>query len=474
MAKEPCCVVANNEPSEFDAAYSQMCTSFVDSLKFEDIPERSITQMKVCLLDWLGCVIRGTARPQSEPAKKYIAHNMSAPQASMVCQDGKASITDAAFFNGYCGHIMEMDDVDRESISHPATVVIPAALSVGEWKGKSGKDLLTAIVAGYEIMLRVGAAVTPEHYKIWHTTATTGHFGSAMAAGKLLGLNKEQLDWTLGNAGTMAAGLWQFLQNGGMSKFLHAGKAASNGVLAAFMAENGFSGATAILEGSQGFFAGYARQAVKTEVFNDFGKYWRAGEVSIKPYPCCRHTHSAIDAANAIREQFAGIDYKSVEKVHAKTYDVAVQVAGIEDPQTPQECKFSLKFCIARTLMNGLVSEKDFTPETLHDPETRALMARIELDIVPELIAMLPSNWPSVMTATMQDGTELHAEVISPSGDPDNPVSWEGIVRKFKMMTDGILSDEACDEFADMCKSLENLENCGDLITAINRLVHRG
>lgn len=471
MSKEPCCVI--NEPVVCDRDYSQQCTRFVEALRYEDIPERSINQIKICLLDWLGCVVRGTVRPHSDPAKKYIAHNLSAPQASMVCLDQKASITDAAFFNGYCGHIMEMDDVDRESISHPATVVIPAALSVGEWKNKSGKDLLTAIVAGYEVMLRVGAAVTPNHYKIWHTTATTGTFGSAMAAGKLLGLSKEQLDWALGNAGTMSAGLWQFLQNGGMSKFLHAGKAASNGVLAAYMAQQGFTGATRILEGSQGFFVGYACQDIKPEVFEDFGKFWRAGEVSIKPYPCCRHTHSSIDSANEIRTKLANVDLECIKSIRAKSYEVAVQVAGIEDPQTPQECKFSLKFCIARTLINGLLSEKDFTPETLNDPLTRRLMSLITIDIDPELNAMLPRNWPSEITVELDDGTFINAKVVSPSGDPDNPVSWEGINRKFAMMTEGILSAEACAEFSELCKDLENLDDCGKLISVINRFAHQ-
>jgi 2-methylcitrate dehydratase PrpD len=466
MKPKACCTIFPNQT--LTAPYSKLCTKFVFDLKYEDIPEKSLNQAKICLFDWLGCVIQGTTRKQSTPAKDYINFNASAPQASMVCQNQKASITDAAFFNGYCGHILEMDDVDRESISHPATVVIPAALSVGEYQKKSGKDVLTAIVSGYETMLRIGAAVTPGHYKIWHTTATTGMFGSAMAAGKLLCLNNQQLDWALGNAGTMAAGLWQFLQDGGMSKFLHAGKGASNGVLAAYLASRGFSGSDRILEGSQGFFAGYARQEIKPEFFENFGTYWHTGEVSIKPYPCCRHTHSAIDSANTIRELLNG-SVDNIDRIDVKTYEVAKQVAGIENPQTAQEEKFSLKFCVARTLLGGLVTEQDFTNETLFDPATRSLMAKTDVVIDPQLNAMLPKHWPNEISVTTRDGKVYKAYTENPSGDPDNALDWDGIKRKFKMMSDGILTEKGQTEVFDLCKNLELQNDIAVVLNAINR-----
>ncbi|MGL4668618.1 MAG: MmgE/PrpD family protein [Saezia sp.] len=450
-------------------SYSLACTNFTETLQFEDIPQRSIQQIKIYFLDWLGCLIRGYTTRQADPAKKYIQDLAGAPQASMVGLHQKASIIDAAFFNGYLGHILEMDDVDRESISHPATVVIPAALAVGEWRNKNGKELLTAITAGYEVMLRIGAAVTPAHYEIWHTTGTAGAFGSAMAAGKLFNLKKEELDWALGNAGTMAAGLWQFLKDGAMSKFLHAGRAASNGVFSAYMASNGFSGATRILEGSQGFFAGFAKQEINPKIFMDFSTNWRSGEVSIKPYPCCRHTHSAIDAANQIREQAYG---KEVKSIKANTYSAAQLIAGIEDPKTPQEAKFSLKFCIARTLLHGLLTEQDFTQETLHDLPTRELMKRIELHVSPELDAMIPQNWPSHMSATLLSGETLYSEVNSPSGDPENPIDWEGIKRKFAMMTQSVLDTAAQEEISDLCNKLESIQHCDEIISLINQRIN--
>jgi len=446
--------------------YSAACTSFTESLQFENIPAPALDMIKCCLLDWLGCVIRGHLRKHSDPAKAYVRTMGGTTQASMVGEKKAGTIINAAFFNGYLGHILEMDDVDRDSISHPATVVIPAALAVGEWKEKTGKDLITAIVAGYEVMLRIGAAMTPRHYEIWHTTGTAGAFGAAMAAGKLFDLKRPELDWALGNVGTMSAGLWQFLLDGGMSKFLHTGRAAENGVMAAYLATQGFTGPTRILEGAQGFFAGYARQEISPKVFADFGSNWRSAFVSIKPYPCCRHIHSSIDAANAIREKTKG---KKIKGVQVKTYAAAVQVADILDPKTPQEAKFSLRFCIARTLMNGLVTDREFTNETLHDATTRDLMQKIDVKIDPALDAMMPHNWPSHIEAYLEDGAAVKAEVHSPTGDPDNPVDWKGIIFKFSQMSEGVLNDKGVKAVADACERVEDLRSTADLVQLINK-----
>lgn len=463
-----CRVIENDARTHVNHTLSRACTLFTYNLQYQEIPKHAIDQIKICFFDWLGCVIKGLIQPQAQPAKDYLTVMGGGPQASIIGQQDKASIIDASFFHGYLGHILELDDVDRESISHPATVVFPAALAVAEHLNKTGQDLLTAAVAGYETMLRIGAAITPAHYEIWHTTGTAGTFGSAMSAGKLMNLKLEKLDWALGNAGTTTAGLWQFLQDGGMSKFIHAGRAASNGVFSAFMADKGLKGATHILEGSQGFFAGYARQEINPKIFQDFYSNWRSAAVSIKPYPCCRHTHSAIDAANYIREQLQG---KEIACVHAKTYSPALQVAGIENPQTPQEAKFSLKFCIARALQHGLLTEKDFTTPTLHDTATRALMEKISITVEPEFDALVPQQWPSELLIKTPSDEVVQHRVLSPTGDPDNALDWKGIEFKFNMMTEDILSVQAQNEISDMCRKLEDLKNCNELIYFINQKI---
>ena len=255
---------------------SAACAEFAADLSYDSIPPEALDLIRRDILDWTGCALAGSRDRAAVPIQKTAELLGGKAEASVFGNRDKTDLRTAAMENGYFGHIFEMDDVDRESISHPATVVMPGAMALGEWQKKTGRDVLTAIVAGFEVMLRIGAAITPAHYAIWHTTSTAGVFGAAAASGRMLGLTNQQMQWALGNAGTLACGLWQFNPDGAMSKFLHAGNAAGNGILVSLMAQNGFSGATHILEGKQGFFAGYARQSVNFDLFRDFGRVWRS------------------------------------------------------------------------------------------------------------------------------------------------------------------------------------------------------
>lgn len=435
--------------------YTRACAEFAANLEFSSLPAETVNKIKLFTLDWLGCAVRGASTHHAVPAREYFRAMGGAAQAGAVGEAALSSAVNAAFFNAYMGHIMEMDDVDRESISHPGTVVIPAALAVSQWLGKDGKEFITAVAAGYEVMLRIGAAITPAHYAIWHTTGTTGVFGAAAAAGRLLGLNAEQMAWALGNAGTMAAGLWQFLHDGAASKFLHTAKASADGVTSALLAAKGFTGAVRILEGEKGFFAGYARQEINDAIFRDFGTRFRTETVSIKPYPCCRHTHSAIDAANEARQN--GTDAE-ITAIDLQTYKAALAVAGIEDPKTPQEAKFSLRYTVARAAAKGLLDDSDFTPDLVHDTTLRALMLKVTVSEDPELSALMPENWPARVTVRRADGSAETVQVNSPKGDPGNPVTWDEAVRKFRLMVDGLLDEGRARNVLGACSAMETLD----------------
>lgn len=443
---------------------SRACSEFVASVRFEDIPSQVVDAMKRDTLDWIGCAIGGAADPSSQPVKR-VTDTLSGKAQASAFDNHDLDCVHAAMSNAYYGHILEMDDVDRDSISHPATVNIPPAFALAQMTGKSGREILTSSICGFEVMLRIGAAVTPEHYKIFHTTATTGVFGAAMSAGKMLGLDSTRLAWALGNAGTMAAGLWQFLPDGAMSKFLHTGAAAGNGVLVALLAQENFSGAAHILEGKQGFFAGYARQAVDEKLFTDFGERWRAGTVSFKPYPCCRHTHSAIDAAAEIRRQAAGRELTSVKLY---TYNTAKQVAGNRAPKTMRQAKFSVAWCAASTMLYGIPTEASFQDERVNEAKVAELESRIEMVIDDEINACVPRNWPCRIEAVTADGEKLVAQVWDPKGDPENTLSWDGVETKFRMLTDGIIPVHTQDELMVMARDFENLKNPARIFEVVN------
>ncbi|MCD8339950.1 MAG: MmgE/PrpD family protein [Burkholderiales bacterium] len=436
------------------------CARFVASTAFKDLPQAVTDFVKKDLLDWLGGAIAGAVNTASEPIKKVETLLGGNSQASIIGM-GSGNVQFASMCNAYFGSITDSDDVDRESITHPGAVTLPPALALAEFLKKDGKELITSIACGFEVMLRIGAAITPEHYKVFHTTATTRVFGAAMTSGKLLGLTEVQLLWALGNAGTSSAGLWQFLANGAMSDLLHTANAAGNGMLSALLASNGFSGATRILEGEKGFFAGYARQEPKLELFKDFGKTWRTDKVSFRPYPCCRHTHSAIDAALDIRDKLYG--QKPVE-IRLATYGTANTVAGKRAPTNGRDAKFSLSYCVASALARGKPSQKDFLEAQVTNPDIQALESLVKIEESDELNAALPKCWPARLEVKTDNGETFTSEVWNPKGDPENPVGWRDLAEKFVMLTEDLINPVSQLNIVSMCNALDQLNDPAAMI----------
>lgn len=446
---------------------SQACVNFASHFMLDQVHDDVKEQAKKCLLDWLGCAIHGSVMPQADCVKEYVEVMGGNRQASIIgCRTANSAVH-AALSNGYYSHILEMDDVDKKSITHPGTVVIPAAFSVGEWQERTGADLLAAIISGYEVMLRIGAAITPAHYQIWHTTATAGVFGSAIAAGRMLKLDEKQMTWAFGNAGSMAAGLWEFLQDGAMSKYLHAGKAAAAGVIVAYLAKTGFTGATRILEGKQGFFAGYARQTVNPDIFANFHQKYHTSEVSFKPYPCCRHTHSAVDCALKLKKKLQ-LDCGEIKHITIDTYNAARQVAGNENPVDARQAQFSITYCVASSLLSGEISLDSFSEDLLFDPVVRKLMDLISVRVDEAIDNATPNAWPARISLEMADGSVISEYVEYPKGDPENPLSWSDVKEKFFLLTEGILDVKDIPEIIRLCENLENLTECSTILRKVN------
>ena len=228
-----------------------------------------------------------------------LAGRVSEPGVLLLRWADATGVNDAerrAFLQGALTHILETDDLHRASVVHPGCVVVPAVWAVAAREGLCGHAILKAVLWGFEAATRVGMAVGPAHYRIWHNTATCGPYGSAMAVAALLKLDAPATVHALGNAGTQSSGLWQFLETGAMTKHLHAGRAAAAGVLAADLARFGFTGPPAILEGAKGLFTAACPDADPGAIARDPDGPWQLLQTSIKPWPSCRHTHPAADA----------------------------------------------------------------------------------------------------------------------------------------------------------------------------------
>ena len=262
-----------------------------------------------------------------------------------------------AFLMGALCHILETDDLHRESVVHPGCVVVPAAWALASSRGATGRAFLEAVLHGFEAATRVGMAVGPAHYRIWHNTATCGPFGAAMAAASLHGLSDEAAVHALGNAGSQSSGLWQFLKTGAMTKHLHAGHAAEAGVNAAALAAFGFTGPPQVLEGEKGFFRAACPDADPAAVLRNSEALWQLVRTSIKPWPSCRHTHPTIDAAAELRARLAadGIAADAIAAVDVSTYAAAIDVCDRPIVQSDYEAKFSLQHTAAAALLFPLV-----------------------------------------------------------------------------------------------------------------------
>ena len=441
---------------------------FAAALQYDAIPTPVVDRIKRDLLDWIGCSIAGSIDPASKPIRAIDALMGGPKQAGVFGAPKMTDMRSAAMMNAYYSHIMEMDDVDRASISHPASCIFPAVLALaGETaKSASGKEMLASVVAGFEVMLRIGAAVTPAHYKVFHTTATTGVFGGAAASARLLGLNAERTAWAIGNAGTSSCGLWQFNRDGAMSKFIHTGYAASNGLFVALLAREGFSGPIHVLEGEQGFFVGYARQDVNFDLFRDFGKFWRAGEISFKPYPCCRWIHPALDALRGLMAEHAFRPEEVASLDVATTPPVAARFGRVR-ARTFLDMEFSTPLTLALAL-HGVPRERWFERRFWDDSSVRACAAGITLSPDEGLwkrfleLGRDSSCVPARLALRLRDGRSFEAECDRASGSFEKPLSPEEREEKWAGLL-APLGRERAARLVETALHFDELENIREL-----------
>ena len=376
------------------------------------ISEKDLSWASLFVLDTIACAIGATG---TEPARilAHVSHN--APDDPMR----------RAFYFGGLSHIIEMDDLHRSSVTHPGAVVIPAAWAVAEAENLGGRAFLAAVLKGYEACCRIGNAVGKAHYKVWHNTSTCGPFGSAMAAASLYRLNEDQTVWALGNAGTQSSGLWEFMASGAMSKHLHTARAAESGLLAAFLAREGFSGPDTILEGEKGFFRALCPDPEPERVLANPNAPWELISSSIKPWPCCRHTHPAIDAALELHSQ---IGSKTITQVDVFTYRAALNVCDRPMPNDPYSAKFSLQHCVAKALQDGEVKLGSFDESARQ--KTNALRPKINLHFFDEIESRYPEAWGTDMLVTLVNGQKLGAKRTHAKGDPQNALSESELKNK--------------------------------------------
>jgi 2-methylcitrate dehydratase PrpD len=402
---------------------SRALAAFAAGLRYDDIPAPVLRRTEDLFLDWLGSVLAGKgARPVETIAAFARSMGPAEGLSEVLISRTRSSPLFAAMVNAAASHVAEQDDVHNGSVFHPAAVVFPPVLAVAQAIGASGRELLAASVAGYEVGIRVGEFLGRSHYKIFHTTATAGTLAAAAAVGRLLGLDAAQMLHAFGSAGTQSAGLWEFLRDAADSKQLHTAHAAAGGLMAAYLARDGFTGAQRILEGPQGLAAGMSRDADPAKLTDRLGTRWALAETSFKFHASCRHTHPAADALQQVMHTHA-LKADAIERVTAHVHQGAIDVLGpVVDPQTVHQSKFSMGTVLGLIAVFDRAGLAEFDTHWL-DPRVVAVRRKVQMRLDPEVDAAYPQRWIGKVDVLTTDGRTLHGRVDEPKGDPGNTLS---------------------------------------------------
>lgn len=402
--------------------------AFCADLSWDRIPAPPRERVAELVLDLLGVYARGRRAPSSSAMEAFIGTQPAGAAWSALAM-------------GTAAHATEMDDVTTESSLHPGVAVIPAALALGRERGVTGRTALEAVVAGYEVTIRVGNALgaASAYRRGFHPTGVAGVFGAAVAAGKVLGLDASGLERAIGIAGTIASGSLEYLTDGTWTKRLNAGWAAHGGVVAAGLAATGFTGPRTAIDGPHGLLSAYTDAPDPGRLLDGLSiDDLQVMHVSIKPYGCCRYCHGIIGAVLALRAEhaIAPADVAGIRLgvLSAGWSLIAEPPERVRDPRNVVDAQFSAPYAAAVALARGRAGLAEFGEDVLRDGEIRSLLPRIECERDPSLDAVYPRRWPAWVEVRMRDGRAFRRRIEHALGEPENPVPREVLIERFVEM----------------------------------------
>ena len=431
-------------------------------LTCEALTTAVVDRVKYLVLDFIGVAARGALSESSGPVRRAILNLDSARDGAVLIGTRlKANPSYAALANGTAAHSLELDDVVNEASLHPAVAIMPAALAAAHLSGCSAQELIAAIAAGYEVMIKLGVALDPAaHYaRGFHPTGTCGTMGAAITAAKILKLNQKAMLNALGIAGSQAAGSMEFLSDGAFTKRLHPGWAAHSGIMAALLARENFTGPGTIIEGRFGFLHAYSSGSKSAKVLQDWGDPWEVLRTSIKPHACCRYKQGPIDGIlKIVREN--NLDASEIEKVtlgilKAGFALVAEPESQKTNPKSVVDAQFSMPFGAAVAILNGKATLDEYTMENVNSERVKGLMDKISCVKDAELEKEFPKKWPASVALQTKDGKTYSTRIDFPKGDPENPLTWDELIDKFRNLIAPVFFETRQNEIIGRVRSLE-------------------
>ena len=441
--------------------------TFVSEQTDKTLPARLYPLAKLYTLDTLGAAIFGSTTPWAQTLAAYVKRFESGSGTSTIIGEASTfSPAMAALANGTMGHSFETDDVHDESLLHPGTVVVPAALAVAEETQASGIDYLTAVILGYELMVRAGLGVGSLSHMMggFHSTGTNGVFGSAAAAAKLIPATDRvnSVLHALGIAGSFAGGLMEFSQTGGMIKRLHAGRAAEGGVMAAYLAAQGFTGPTTVLEGAYGYCATFSNEPEPQRLLDRLGTLFAIDEITVKPYSCCSDLHAIIDSVYAAKQQ-ATFDPAAVRSIRVATYNKVIDQNSLPPTESVMAAQYSALFAAGAAVISDMSDPVTY----LNAPQASALLkglcSKVKLEFDQQLDKDYPRTLGAEVTIELDDGRALFARTVGAKGSPLNPMSTTELESKFRRMAAPVFEDATVDAIVAAVDGLDQAGSVAEL-----------
>ncbi|MDP2973010.1 MAG: MmgE/PrpD family protein, partial [Deltaproteobacteria bacterium] len=414
-----------------------LSTSYADfilSTRYDQLKPEVILQSKKLILDLVGVSLAGYKLMEFPRLIVSFVETLGGiPEATIIQTKKKFPAVNAAFANAACAHALDMDDGHRFAALHPGTVIIPAALGAAELSKASTKDLITGIVLGYEVMIRIGMAINPSSLnRGFHTTGITGAFGAGAAAAKIMRLSREETIGALGLAGLQGSGLLQVNHDdeGSKVKPINPAKAAQSGLLSCILAQKGAKGPLDIFEGEDGFLKAFTDEVKKDLLTRDLGKEFEICNTYTKLYAACRHAHACIDAAlEAFHRSQISVD--KINSIAVETYPSAIRLAGITHVTTPSAARFSIPFSVALALIKKDAGADKYCDENIRDETIQRLCRKVTLSVSEKWEKLYPDKRGATVRIIDKINREWSAEVDLAKGEPENPAAWNEVYQKF-------------------------------------------
>jgi 2-methylcitrate dehydratase PrpD len=422
----------------------------------DDLPAAVRKEATRTFLNWVGCAVGAARQEPVDIAIAALSPFAGQGQATVLGRKERLDVMNAALMNGISSHVFDYDDTHLRTIIHPAGPVASALLALSEYHPISGRDFLHALTLGVEVECRIGNAVYPAHYDAgWHITGTVGPFGAAAAAGKVLGLNQQQMVWALGLAAVQPVGLKEMF--GSMTKSFHPGRAAQNGLVAAFLAAKNFTSSDHGLEAKTGWANVLSPSRNWDEIIGKLGQSYQISLNTYKPFACGVVIHPAIDGCIQLRNQYH-LTAAQIDKVELRVHPLVLELTGKKTPQTGLEGKFSVYFASAVAIVAGAAGEKQFSDKLVRDPVLVALRDKVTTTIDNSIQA------DQVRIAiTLKDGRILDKFVEHVISSVQNPMSAAQLETKFLDLCDGVLSAPQAHKLLGLCWNVEKLDSAAQI-----------